>query len=254
MNFANISNPIYVYIYIDFLFHFLYKKIVYILTIWSPNLVQSCSTFKTERNVEEERERGKDAIGLVEIRPIHVVRYISDSDLCLFFRASFLSSGYSLLAVTFGFPMLLLFQVLLFLLLLLLLLLFFFFFATSFFFFPPLLCPFPSLWQDEILWTRAKSVSSRDRSDCRFERAIKLGLLLESELLGRSVPQGALDGTVGVDRRKCKPTCFVIIDATRVRFDRISPFATKQDNYVKKKKNRENLGKMQIIIYILAKM
>lgn len=114
------------------------------------------------------------------------------------------------------------------------------------------LCPFPSLWQDEILWTRAKSVSSRDRSDCRFERAIKLGLLLESELLGRSVPQGALDGTVGVDRRKCKPTCFVIIDATRVRFDRISPFATKQDNYVKKKKNRENLGKMQIIIYILA--
>ena len=61
----------------------------------SPNIAQSCSTFETERNIEEERERGKDAIGLVEIRPIHVVRYISDSDLCLFFRASFLSTGYS---------------------------------------------------------------------------------------------------------------------------------------------------------------
>lgn len=52
-----------------------------------------------------------------------------------------------ILAVTFGFPMLPLFQVLLFLLLLLLLLFlfFFFFFATFFFFFPPLLRPFPSL-------------------------------------------------------------------------------------------------------------
>ena len=91
--------------------------------------------------------------------------------------------------------------------------------------------------EDEILWTRAKSVSSRDRSDCRFERAIKLGLLLESELLGRSVPQGALDGTVGVDRRKCKPTCFVIIDATCVRFDRIYPLS--RDNYVKKREKKE---------------
>lgn len=43
----------------------------------------------------EEKGKGYGALGLVEIRPIHVVRYISDSDLCLFFRASFLFSRYS---------------------------------------------------------------------------------------------------------------------------------------------------------------
>ena len=153
-------------------------------------------------------------VGLVEIRSIHVVRYISDSDLCLFFRGSFLFPGYFFARRNIRIP-------------------YASTFSTSFssssssssstfyFSFPPLSFAsfsIPRIRQGGILWTRAKSVSSRDRSDCRFERAIKLGLLLESELLGGALSRkGLWTARVWVwTRRKCKLTCFVIIDTVLV--------------------------------------
>lgn len=129
------------------------------------------------------------------------------------FELPFFSPSTLQLAVTFGFPMLPLFP-LLFLLLLP---------SSSSFFFPPLLCPLPSLESG-----RTKSSEHAPRA---FHLAIEaivdssaqsnLDFFSKVNYSAGLSRKGLLDRTPGVDRRKCKPTCFVIIGAVRVHFRRV---------------------------------